>query len=455
MAAQISFDLKKQKGRIKPLHGVNNSPVVLNDKIPSFTDAGIPYMRTHDSAGQFGGAHYVDIPNIFPDFNADENLPESYDFAFTDAYLSSVVASGTKIFYRLGVTIENNWKIKAYNINPPKDYAKWARICEHVIRHYNEGWADGYHFGIEYWEIWNEPENPSMWTGTREQFFSLYSTAANHLKKCFPDIKVGGYAGCGFYYVTGTTTDDFLKSFVSFFDEFLDYIKAPETAAPLDFYSWHIYTADASLIARHAEYVRNKLDEKGLADTEHFLNEWNRTDGNTPETFEEMRENKGASFCAHVMNIMQESSIDKAMYYDAYPMRRYCGLYTFPAYRLTKTYYAFYAFNRLYRLRGCVGTKVFEDTNVSASAASNGTEHAILLANYGEKEARVSLDIKGTEKDRLFDMYLIDAVHCFEKSGETDISKNSDISLPPYSVTLLELTDQQDKRSSAWRMTKA
>ena len=84
-------------------------------------------------------------------------------FAFTDAYLKPLVEAGCKIFYRLGVTIENNWKIKAYNIYPPKDFAKWARICEHVVRHYNEGWAHGFKWGIEYWEIWNEPENLPMW----------------------------------------------------------------------------------------------------------------------------------------------------------------------------------------------------------------------------------------------------------------------------------------------------
>ena len=38
----ILFDIEKQKGKIKPLHGVNNSPVVLNEKIPSFTDAIMP-----------------------------------------------------------------------------------------------------------------------------------------------------------------------------------------------------------------------------------------------------------------------------------------------------------------------------------------------------------------------------------------------------------------------------
>ncbi len=339
------------------------------------------------------------------------------------------------------MTIENDWKIKAYNINPPSDFGKWAHICEHVIRHYNEGRANGYHFGTEYWEIWNEPENSPMWTGTREQFYSLYSVAANHLKKCFPSIKAGGYAGCGFYYVTGTITDDFYKSFISFFDEFLDYIKTPETAAPLDFYSWHIYTLDASLVAKHAEYVRKKLDEKGFAETEHFLNEWNRMEGGAPEIFEEMKENKGASFCAHVMNIMQKSSIDKAMYYDAYPMRRYCGLYTFPAYRLTKTDYSFYAFNRLYRLCGCVGTEIFDGTNISGCAASNSKDHAILLANYGEKEVTISLDIEGIEKGCRFDSYRIDEKHCFEKCAEMDIGERCDILLPPYSVVLLEHID--------------
>lgn len=441
MKTQISFDFEERNGKIKPLHGVNNSPIVLNGKIPSFKDAGIPYMRTHDSAGQYGGTHYIDIPNIFPDFDADENLPESYDFAFTDAYLSSVVNSGTKIFYRLGVTIENNWKIKAYNINPPADFGKWARICEHIVRHYNEGWADGFHYGIEYWEIWNEPENPPMWKGTREQFYSLYSITANHLKKCFPSIKVGGYAGCGFYYVTGTITTDFYKSFISFFDEFLDYIKSPENAAPLDFYSWHIYTLDASLIAKHAEYVRNKLDEMGFTETEQFLNEWNRMEGGAPEIFEEMRENKGASFCAHVMNIMQKSSIDKAMYYDAYPMRRYCGLYTFPAYRLTKTYYSFYAFNRLYRLCGFVGAEIFDDINLSATAASNGKDHAVLIANYGDKDQKISISMKGLEENYAFEKYLIDEKHSFEKSDKVITKENCDIVISPYSVILLEHID--------------
>ena len=427
---------------MKPLHGVNNSPAALRKPVQTFTDAGIPYMRTHDTMGAFGGTHYVDVPNIFRDFDADENDPESYDFAFTDAYIGNIIKSGTQIFYRLGVTIENSWDIKAYNIYPPKDFHKWARICEHIIRHYNEGWANGFNHNIEYWEIWNEPENPPMWRGTKEQFYEFYSVAANHLKKCFPNLKFGGYAGCGFSYVTGHQKSAFYKSFVTFFDEFLNYISAPETKAPLDFYSWHIYIADPNVIAAHAKYVREKLDEKGFTETEHMLNEWNRMYADVPENYEEMQNQKGASFCAQAFAIMQESSLDKAMYYDAYPARRYCGLYTFPGYRPTKTYYSFYAFNRLYRLGDCVGVKVFGEEQASAMAATDGKNKAILLANYSENEQHILLDLEGVDEKTEFVLYVTDENRTYEKLLRVYPSESGKLSffLSPYSVMLLEHT---------------
>ena len=69
-------------------------------------------------------------------------------------------------------------------MRPPEDAAKWARICANIVRHYNEGWADGFHYGITYWEIWNEPDNEesielnNMWKGTKEQYYDLYAATA-------------------------------------------------------------------------------------------------------------------------------------------------------------------------------------------------------------------------------------------------------------------------------------
>ena len=149
---RIRADFTKTAGRIKPMHGIGQPPILgLYDTMFHYVgEAGFPYSRLHDVGGPFGGSRFVDIPNLFPDFDADETLPGSYDFVFTDWLIER---QGCEPIFRLGVTIENFAGIKAYRVFPPKDFGKWARICEHVIRHYNEGWADGYTFRIRYWEI--------------------------------------------------------------------------------------------------------------------------------------------------------------------------------------------------------------------------------------------------------------------------------------------------------------
>ena len=175
--AFITVDTGTALGPVKPMHAVNNGPSVQkpgNDqKVGNFEDyraARIPFARTHDSINCVsGGAHCCDINAIFPDFDADENDPKNYDFVFTDHYLNTIRMAGTEVFFRLGQTIEHG--PKKYGVLPPKDFAKWARICEHVIRHYNEGWGWGVdqayttrnvewknQFNIKYWEIWNEPD---------------------------------------------------------------------------------------------------------------------------------------------------------------------------------------------------------------------------------------------------------------------------------------------------------
>ena len=135
-------------------------------------------------AGAYGGGVFVDIPNIFRDFDADVNDPASYDFAHTDILIRELYNYGVEPVYRLGITIENSANIRAFHVFPPKDFQKWAEICEHIIMHYNEGWVNGFKYGITYWEIWNEPDvvlNPNniaqTWHGTREEFFEFYKTS--------------------------------------------------------------------------------------------------------------------------------------------------------------------------------------------------------------------------------------------------------------------------------------
>ena len=238
----ISFDLTKRLGAFKPLNAVNGGPWHkrhANDQwrsnLEDYRRARIPYTRNHDAnlAGSvYGGPYTVDITAIFPRFEADENDPASYDFACTDESILVPLEAGTKTFFRLGQSIEH--QIRKHGTLPPRDFAKWARVCEHIIRHYNEGWANGFRLGIEYWEIWNEPDidpddsaNKRMWGGTRAQFFDFFETAAKHLKGCFPELRIGGPALCW----DEDWADDFLR-------------EMNRRGAPLDFFSWHIYTAD-------------------------------------------------------------------------------------------------------------------------------------------------------------------------------------------------------------------
>ncbi len=436
----ITVDFKKITGRkIKPLHGVNNSPVILDKPIETFREANIPYVRMHDTGGAYGRNNFVDIPNVFPDFDADENDPASYSFEFTDAYFKQIYASGSKVFYRLGVTIENWYKIKAYRIYPPKDFAKWARICEHIIRHYTEGWANGYHYDMEYWEVWNEPENPPMWQGTKEEFFELYKITAVHLKKCFPNIKIGGYGSCGFYALKEEFKNNpFHVSFMTWAEDFTS--MCAKENIPLDFFSWHRYFADADEFVSDAQYVRDMLDRKGLIETESIFNEWNYCNGKNGCMWDIMKEAEGASNIAKAMILLQKLPVDKAMYYDAMPSRAYCGMYYFPSQTVTPTYYTFKAFNSLYQLQNEVSASA-EDKKITVLAAADGNSGAVMIANTKNKSANITFDLKNA--DGKISAVITDKRRVFKKVEFTEEFK-----MPPYSVLLLEMNINRKDNST-------
>ena len=93
--ATVKLDLSKSEKAIKPMHAGGQPPVISTARDTYFhylTEAGIPYSRLHDVGGAFSSNLYVDIPNIFRDFDADENDPASYDFAFTD-WLAKILPS--------------------------------------------------------------------------------------------------------------------------------------------------------------------------------------------------------------------------------------------------------------------------------------------------------------------------------------------------------------------------
>ena len=378
--AKAEIDFSSPVGSIKPMHCVNNGPLPgrnehTRSNFADYKAAEIPYARNHDASffAGYGGEHTVDIYAVFPDFSREPDDPAAYDFAMTDKYIKDTLDAGTETFYRLGVKIEHG--IKKYHIHPPADFGKWASVCEHIIRHYNEGWADGFRYNIQYWEIWNEADldaseetaNFRCWTGTPEQYYELYTITAKHLKKCFPDIKVGGPA---LAFRVGAWLDNFIA-----------YVR--EHGAPLDFCSWHLYTSSVhDLVERHL-IVRRKLDTAGFTATESILNEYNYVKGWTDEfvyTIEQIISMKGAAFTAGCMCSGQNAGLDMLMYYDARPTV-FNGMFDFYTLRPLKGYYPFLAFSQLYKL-GKHFSASCDDSDIFVTAAGDGNDKRAVMAVY-------------------------------------------------------------------------
>ena len=154
----LNINFSEKLGAIKPMHAVNNAPVrpmktQCRGNFDTFKAIKIPYARTHDASLSeiYGSQHVMDVHCIFTDFSRDPDDPTAYDFINTDKYVTTCFDADCEIYYRLGTSIEH-WPGK-YGSIKPKDPLKWAKICEHIILHYTEGWANGFRYPIKYWEI--------------------------------------------------------------------------------------------------------------------------------------------------------------------------------------------------------------------------------------------------------------------------------------------------------------
>ena len=395
---EVKINLDNEIGKMKIMHAVNNGPVVAGPDQTrgneyAYANARIPYARTHDAAfhAGYGGEHTVDVHAIFPDFSKDENDPASYDFACTDHYMKQIFQVGAKPFYRLGSKIEHG--VKKYGTLPPPDFEKWARICEHIIRHYTEGWADGFNMDIEYWEIWNEPDldpedskNKRTWGGNEIEFAQLYCITAKHLKKCFPHLKIGGPALAW--------NEDWLKRFLA---------NIEDENPPIDFLSWHWYGTEPKSMSRKGTSIRNIINRMGYTKAETILNEWNYVRGWTDDfvySIEQIIGMKGAAFTSACFACGQNNpDIDMLMYYDARPTG-FNGLFDMYTYRPLKGYYPFFIFANLYEL----GTQVEASTNnddLYVICAKDGDRARAMITYYAEDDnknpMRVEVDFGDTD----------------------------------------------------------
>ncbi len=407
----LTFDLSQEGKPFKLLNATNGGPWhkrhVYDQVRSNFDDykaARIPYSRNHDSAvhGIYGGPYSHDITCIFPCFDADPEDPASYDFACTDEAILCCLDAGTKTFFRLGQTIEH--QVKKHGTIPPKDFKKWAVICEHIIRHYTEGWADGLKLDMPYWEIWNEPDldaddspNKRTWGGTKAQFFDLYEITAKHLKACFPHLKIGGPALAW----NEVWAEEFLK-------------EMQKRNVPVDFFSWHIYCTDPKWVVEKAERIQAMMEKYGYGDAENHLNEWNYVKGWTDEyqySINAIHSIKGGIFLLSCICAAQNSPIDMLMYYDTRPSV-FNACFDFYSYKPLKGYYAMYWYGMFYDMEKEIpAQKEIENIRSLCGVDKDGKVLSVVTYFSDDDAAEnktVSVDFGKKGK---YEIYLLDETH--------------------------------------------
>lgn len=174
--------------------------------------------------------------------------------------MPAVLASGEQrmFYYRMNVT-------------PPADYREWAQLISAFIRRCIERYGSR-EVRQWYFEVWNEPNLPGFWSGSKEEYFKLYDTTVREIKAADSAFRVGGPA----------------TARAEWIEEFIDHCIRDDV--PLDFISTHIYPMDEPLIygsiekspyppgaffAANVRKVYETVQKSPLPELEIHWTEWN------------------------------------------------------------------------------------------------------------------------------------------------------------------------------------
>ncbi|HEY3760499.1 MAG TPA: glycoside hydrolase [Verrucomicrobiae bacterium] len=181
-------------------------------------DLGFKYIRMHGLLTDDMGVYREDAQGN-PVYNW-QYIDQLYDFLLSIhmkpfvelSFMPDQLASGDRTIFW--------WK---GNVTPPKSYDKWGQLVRNLVTHLQERYGHD-EVASWYFEVWNEPDlYNGFWTGSKDDYFKLYTVTANAVESVSPDYRVGGPA---------TAKGEWDKSF-------LDYCAANNV--PIDFVSTHCY----------------------------------------------------------------------------------------------------------------------------------------------------------------------------------------------------------------------
>jgi hypothetical protein len=201
----------------RPAAAAEASPFGVNVHIPQ----GPQLAFTLDRA-QAAGIGWVRIDFIWA---VAQPAPDRYDWSAYDALAQAAKARGIEVFATLAYT--PGWATTGPELTGvPADAADWPEFCGRA--------AQRYRGKIRYWGIWNEPNLPRFWSGTRQQYLDLIlKPCADAIHAAAPEAQVGGPD------LAHLTSGD---------SDWYDWLRETLTQAGdrLDFVTHHLYDSDGN-----------------------------------------------------------------------------------------------------------------------------------------------------------------------------------------------------------------
>ena len=182
-------------------------------------------------------------------YTEDKDGRPVYDWTVVDRIIDTYLARGVRPYLQIGFMPEalssapldqpyqHSWRPGfAYNLiegrwnAPPKDYGKWAELVYQWTRHNVERYGRE-EVELWYFEVWNEPNGPSYWTGSQDDFNNLHDHAIDAVRRALPTARVGGpdVAGSG---------GEFMDKFLAHVAEGKNHATG-QTGTPTDFLAFH------------------------------------------------------------------------------------------------------------------------------------------------------------------------------------------------------------------------
>lgn len=154
-----------------------------------------------------------------------------YQWHHVDKVYDALLALGLKPFVELnpmpaalasGTQTIFHYKM---NVTPPRDWQEWhdlvSAFTAHCVERYGLAQVRQWHF-----EVWNEPNLSGFWSGTKEEYYQLYTHAARAVKSVDKELRIGGPASSKAHWLT----------------DLIGFCHANQV--PLDFISTHLYPQD-------------------------------------------------------------------------------------------------------------------------------------------------------------------------------------------------------------------